>query len=54
MSLQFYKPNKKKPSKKDNLNPTVMHIYTVDDEDKDTEAREPAQCTRALSALFSS
>lgn len=50
MSLQFYEP-KNKPSKKDNLNPMVTHICKVDDEDKDTEAGEPAQRTRALSAF---
>lgn len=33
MSLQFYKP-KNKPSKKDNLNPTVTHIYKVDEKIK--------------------
>lgn len=35
MSLQFYKP-KNKPSKKDNLNPTVTHIYKVDEKIKKT------------------
>lgn len=33
MSLQFYEP-KNKPSKKDNLNPAVTHIYKVDEKIK--------------------